>query len=86
MPEEDYTGTELRRRIKLWGLEYKGTKCSICGYDKCIAALDFHHKDMNEKEFNLSSRNLKFDWNKSKEELDKCVVVCTNNHRELHYA
>lgn len=85
MPEEDYTGAELRRRVKLWGLEYKGAKCSICGYDKCVAALDFHHTNMDEKEFNLSSRNLKFDWEKIKEELDKCVVVCANCHRELHY-
>lgn len=84
VPDGLSTGAEIRKQIKKWSLEYKGNKCSICGYDKCIEALEFHHIDMSEKEFNLSDRNLKLDWQEIKRELDKCIVVCANCHRELH--
>ena len=63
-------------------LEYKGKQCIICGYSKCIQALDFHH--LHDKDFNLSDRNLKLDWIEIKKELDKCIVVCANCHREIH--
>lgn len=59
-----------------------GAKCQICGYDKCVAALDFHHRDPTEKDPL---------WNKSwsikrlKTELDKCDILCSNCHRELHW-
>lgn len=85
--EEDYdNGSAIRRKIKQWALEYKGCVCSKCGYNKCSAALDFHHVDMNEKEFNLSARDIKFDWEAIKKELDKCIVLCANCHREIHNA
>ena len=32
-----------------------GGKCSLCGYDRCIAALEFHHIDKSQKERQLSS-------------------------------
>jgi hypothetical protein len=75
------------RRRRYWKkkkcIDYKGGKCMICGYSKCIAALEFHHRDPNEKEFKIS-RN-KFDWEKVKDELDKCDLLCSNCHREYHY-
>lgn len=37
-------------------LEYKGNKCSICGYDKCLGALEFHHLDSEEKDFGISEK------------------------------
>lgn len=77
-------GAERRRMIKKWALEYKGNHCSVCDYDKCIEALDFHHLDPSQKEFQLSDRNLSSDWQLIQSELDKCVLLCSNCHRELH--
>lgn len=74
----------IRNIIKKWALEYKGNKCSICGYERCSDALEFHHLDDNEKDFNISDRKLKQDWPAIKAELDKCILVCANCHRELH--
>lgn len=72
-----------RVNIKLKCVEFLGGKCSICGYNKCLAALDLHHLDGNNKEFTISGGNLK-SFEKLKPELDKCVVLCSNCHRELH--
>lgn len=77
-------GAERRRMIKEWALEYKGNKCCVCGYNKCVDALDFHHLDPSQKEFQLSDRNLSNDWRLVRPELDKCVLLCSNCHRELH--
>lgn len=65
-------------------LEYKGGKCSICGYNKSIAALEFHHINPNEKDkdyFNMRGGLSP----KLKTELDKCVLLCANCHREIHH-
>ena len=63
-------------------IEYKGNKCEKCGYNKNIAALEFHHLDPNTKKFTLSDTH--HNWEETKEELDKCILVCSNCHRELH--
>ena len=41
-------------RLKIQCVEYKGGKCEICGYNKCIDALEFHHLDPSQKNFLLS--------------------------------
>ena len=77
-----------KRKVKNMLINYKGGKCSICGYDKCQGALQFHHLDQNEKEFTLSQVNLNdtdFSIEKMKEEVDKCILVCANCHSEIHY-
>ena len=71
------------RRIKRLAVEYKGGKCSNCGYSKCLEALDFHHTEPSEKEFTISSSSKK-SWQVIKVELDKCVCLCANCHREVH--
>lgn len=68
---------------KQMAVEYMGGKCSKCGYDKTIAALEFHHIVPEEKEFAISCAYNK-SWNKIKNELDKCIMLCANCHRELH--
>ncbi len=70
-----------RRNIQILKEEY-GSKCSICGYNKCIAALEFHHKDPTEKEGKIigSTCSLK----KQRVEAAKCILVCANCHREIH--
>lgn len=73
-----------RQKVKQMSVEYKGGKCEKCGYNKCIAALDFHHINPNEKEFGISFRGYTRSWEKVKQELDKCMLLCANCHRELH--
>lgn len=65
-------------------VEYKGGKCSVCGYDRCADALEFHHLDPSQKDFGISSKGYTRSWDKVKEELDKCILVCSNCHREIH--
>lgn len=71
-----------RKNIKMKMVEYKGGKCEICGYNKCIEALEFHHINPKEKDFSISGGTKSF--NSLKSELDKCVLVCANCHREIH--
>lgn len=54
------------------------------GYNKCIAALEFHHLDPNEKDFGIASSGATRTFEKIKVELDKCIMVCANCHREIH--
>lgn len=75
---------ERRKRLKQMAVEHKGGKCQICGYSKCIKALEFHHPDPNEKDFGMSDGGWTRAWSKIKEEIDKCVLVCANCHREIH--
>lgn len=70
---------ELKKNL---AIEYKGSKCSICGYDKCKSALEFHHIDPSEKDTSSDYRS--WSWEKLKTELDKCILVCANCHREIH--
>lgn len=73
-----------RDKIKEMAIKYKGGKCQICGYDKCKGALEFHHLDPEEKDFGISSKGYTRAWDTVKQELDKCIMVCANCHREIH--
>lgn len=72
-----------RLKIKQLAIEYKGGKCKNCGYNKCNAALEFHHLDPLQKDFGIGNSNCK-SWEKVKKELDKCDLLCANCHREIH--
>ncbi len=69
------------RAAKVKAVEYKGGQCIGCGYNKCLEALEFHHLDPSAKEFEISDRR---SWEALTIELDKCVLVCANCHREFH--
>ena len=60
--------------------------CAICGYDKCSAALDFHHVNPGNKKFSLNLTNIKYKTDKElTKEVAKCVLLCANCHREIHH-
>lgn len=64
--------------------------CQICGYAKCFAALDFHHRDPSIKKFGIGEwvRSQAYTEKNKKifmEEIVKCDVLCANCHRELHW-
>ncbi|MBD2775109.1 HNH endonuclease [Iningainema tapete] len=74
---------ERMRRFKEKCVAYKGGKCSRCGYDRCIDALEFHHVNPKEKDLQLSAGK-GYSFEKAIPELDKCILVCANCHREIH--
>jgi predicted HNH restriction endonuclease len=73
-----------RKKIRMTAVEYKGGKCEVCGYDRCIEALEFHHRDPSQKDFSVSADGCTRSWARVKKELDKCVMLCANCHREVH--
>lgn len=73
-----------RKKIKELAIQHLGGKCKVCGYKKCIAALDFHHLDEGKKKFGLSQDGLTRSWIKTKIEFSKCILLCANCHREFH--
>lgn len=79
---------QRKRKFKQICLEYLGGKCHQCGYNKCPAALEFHHIDPSKKDFSISKFQ-KLLWEKHKDiittELNKCIILCANCHRETHY-
>ena len=75
--------SKRRQQIKVRAVEYLGGKCSKCGYNSCMAALEFHHIDPEKKDFGICGYSRS--WEHLKEELDKCIILCSNCHKELEY-
>ena len=70
-----------RFEVKRRAVEALGGKCSVCGYNRSIYALDFHHIDPSTKSFNISGAHAR-SWARIEEEIKKCVLLCANCHRE----
>lgn len=85
-PQEG-TGTDkrtiIRRALKKMLVDYKGGVCERCGYNKCLRALEFHHLDPSKKDFGISGCITK-NVEQLKQEVDKCILVCSNCHAEIH--
>lgn len=76
-------GVQLTRSAFLAKIKKtKGGKCVRCGYDKCISALEFHHTDPTKKEFTISNDHFKL--REVIEEIKKCILICSNCHKEYH--
>lgn len=72
-----------RKVLKIRAVKVKGGKCAACGYQRCIAALEFHHVG-DDKDFGVSFRGFSRSWKRIRSELGKCILLCANCHRELH--
>ena len=76
-----YTVDQFNKQKKKF-VDMLGGKCSRCGYSRYIGALEFHHKNPIEKEFNIRCKS-----RPEKElevEISKCILLCPNCHREVH--
>lgn len=86
---KNYCGSCMANRhrfaLKAACVEYKGGCCQLCGYNRCLRALSFHHVDPSQKDFSLGSKHC-FSVEKIKLELDKCVCLCHNCHDEVENA
>lgn len=74
---------EFRRRRKANLNLMCGNKCQICGQNKAITALEFHHIKAKDKSYSLSSGNC-HSIEQDIAETEKCILVCANCHREIH--
>lgn len=70
---------ELKRRA----VKLMGGKCQKCGYNRCLSALEFHHLDPTKKDVDFSHVRRRA-WKTVVEELKKCLLLCSNCHREEH--
>ena len=78
--------SKIRRlSSKIRAIEYAGGRCLHCGFQadgSNYAAFEFHHHDSNKETEvgNLLNRK----WEVIREEIDKCIVLCSNCHRVEH--
>jgi hypothetical protein len=88
--KDDYNGY-MRQYVadqyiakKIRAIDLLGGRCQKCGYNSCIAAMTFHHRDPQTKEFDWNSLR-KRNWKTIETELLKCDLLCNRCHTELHY-
>jgi transposase len=91
----DYTGfyrckrcraervAKRRRRLKELLVREAGGRCCMCGYDRYVGALEFHHLDPSEKKLPISSYGTTLSLERLRAEAEKCVLVCSNCHAEI---
>jgi transposase len=72
-----------RRKLKAMLVEEAGGRCTLCGYDRCIAALQFHHLDPSTKSFGVSRNGVTRRLDLLRDEIAKCVLLCGNCHTEV---
>jgi transposase len=72
-----------RRKVKRLLVAEAGGRCTLCGYDRCIAALEFHHRIPADKSFSLSHRGVTRSLAKARQEASKCELLCANCHAEV---
>lgn len=72
-------------RMRVWLSNYKTERGCSCG-EKHPAVLQFHHRDPNEKEIDIS-KALFNGWSQKRllSEIEKCDVKCANCHLKLHW-
>lgn len=75
---------QKRRELKAQCVAYKGGQCTVCKLVDDPAVYDFHHIDPKKKDFSFGSTHRSFESLRA--ELDKCLLVCSNCHRKIHYA
>jgi transposase len=75
--------TRRRRKVKQILVREAGGACRLCGYDRCVAALEFHHLAPTEKRFSIAYRGVTRSLARAREEAEKCVLLCSNCHAEV---
>ncbi len=77
--------------VKAWRLRLKGLlvaafggRCGACPYRRCAVAFDFHHLDPKKKDIGISNWLTVASYARLADEVEKCVMLCSNCHREVH--
>jgi hypothetical protein len=74
-----------RNKKKIWYLAFIKTQCCAhCG-NSDHRVLEWHHKDHETKFMKISKMLSTYSINAIKREIAKCLCLCANCHRILHY-
>lgn len=75
-----------RKKTREWLDGYKkGLSCEHCGFAD-FRALEFHHINHNEKDFNVADMiHSGSSVQTIMREIEKCIVLCSNCHQIEHY-
>lgn len=72
-----------RRQVKAVLVAEAGGCCQLCGYDRYVGALEFHHIEPALKQFSLASGGIARSLERARAEARKCVLLCSNCHAEV---
>ena len=75
--------TKRRRILKAKSISLLGGACIICHYNKHQGVLEFHHVVQANKAFGIGEDGSSRSWVRIEAELQKCILVCANCHREI---
>ena len=75
--------SERRRKVKRILVDEAGGRCTLCGYDRSVGALHFHHLDPDGKRFAVSRNGATLGIDTLRCEASKCVLLCANCHAEV---
>jgi len=72
-----------RRKVKATLVQEAGGACCICGYDRHMRALEFHHLEPSQKRHEMNARGVAVALARLRVEAQKCVLLCSNCHAEV---
>jgi transposase-like protein len=72
-----------RRKVKAILVEEAGGACCLCGYDRTMRALHFHHLEPSQKRHEINAKGVAIAIDKLRVEAQKCVLLCSNCHAEV---
>lgn len=75
---------QKRRNRILEAVKFHGDKCANCRQTFAPCVYDFHHVNPEEKEFTIGENTLA-SKKRFFEEVEKCILLCANCHRLVHY-
>jgi len=76
--------SDFRRNRKKLLVAYCGNKCQLCGYNKSLRALNFHHINESQKSYGIAAKGTCHNIDRDIEEVHKTILVCANCHAEIH--
>ncbi len=78
--------SDIRKDNKYFLMEYMGSECQICGYNRCLSGLEVHHIDPAGKTLEFSRIGRDNNQQKYRNEINNtpCILLCANCHREVH--
>lgn len=72
-----------RRKVKVILVQEAGGCCCLCGYNRNMRALHFHHLDPAQKRREINAKGVAVALDKLRVEAQKCVLLCSNCHAEV---